>query len=180
MRRVWYWTARILGFVAAGLIAVIALLLVVAVVGRYLRLYALVWTEEATRVMFIWLTFLGASVAVQRQGHFRLELIDGFLSSRLRVMAQLVSHAALALLGLALVVLGGQLVQGSRGQFTNVLQVPLPVVYAVIPISGVLFVLFSLEHVQRLVAESSRSAPLPARGLDKPALRKAAGEDSGA
>lgn len=179
MQRVWYWTARIPGFVATVLIAVIALLLVVAVVGRYLSLYALVWTEEATRVMFIWLAFLGASVAVQRQGHFRLELIEGFLSSRLRVMAQIVSHVALALLGLALVVLGGQMVQGSRGQFTNVLQVPLPVVYAVLPISGVLFVLFSLEHIRRLVAESSRSAQLPAHGRDTPAHGTATGEDSG-
>jgi TRAP-type C4-dicarboxylate transport system permease small subunit len=164
--------------VAAVLIGAIALLLVVAVVGRYLRLYALVWTEEATRIMSIWLAFLGASVAVQRQGHFRLELIEHFLSPRLRVVARIAGHSALALLGVALVVLGGQMVQGSSGQFTNVLQVPLPAVYAVIPLSGVLFVLFSLEHVLRLVAELSCWTESPDRRLDQPAVGKRVDEDS--
>jgi TRAP-type C4-dicarboxylate transport system permease small subunit len=141
---------------AAGLAGAITVLLVVAVIGRYSGLYALVWIEEAARAMFIWLCFLGAAVGVRRRGHFRLELIESFLPRAGRRTAQIAAHASLGALGMGLVLTGVTMVSDSAGQYTNALNLPLALVYSAIPVSGVLFVVFAAELVWETAREAQR------------------------
>jgi TRAP-type C4-dicarboxylate transport system permease small subunit len=140
---------------AAGLAGAITVLLVVAVVGRYSGLYALVWIEEAARAMFIWLCFLGAAVGVRRRGHFRLELFESFVPRAGRRAAQIAAHASLGALGIGLLLTGATMMSDSAGQYTNALNLPLMLVYAAIPASGVLFIVSAAE----LVWETAREEP---------------------
>jgi TRAP-type C4-dicarboxylate transport system permease small subunit len=141
---------------SAGLAGAITVLLVVAVIGRYSGLYALVWIEEAARAMFTWLAFLGAAVGVRRRGHFRLELIESFLPRGGRRAAQIAAHASLGGLGMGLVLTGVTMVSDSAGQYTNALNLPLALVYSAIPVSGVLFVVFAAELVWETAREAQR------------------------
>lgn len=143
----WHRIAAIPSLLAGTLIGAITVLITINVIGRYSGLFTLTWIEEAARNMFIWLIFLGAAVAVQRNSHFRLALIDRFFRPRGAVMVRGVAHASLAVLGIGLVVFGVDLVAWVAGQSTTSLGVPLPVVYAAVPISGVLFVVYALWQV---------------------------------
>ena len=101
--------------------------------------------------MFIWLALLGAAVAIQREGHFRLDIIEKLLWRRPRVAARAVAHVAMGLLGAALIVTGSEMVQNSAGQYTNALAIPLSAIYLAVPVGGALFVLFSLARIARLL-----------------------------
>jgi TRAP-type C4-dicarboxylate transport system permease small subunit len=61
---------------AVGLLmAALCLTIVAGVVSRYVVGRPLAWTDEAARYLFIWVSFLGAAVAVRRRANFKLDLI---------------------------------------------------------------------------------------------------------
>lgn len=146
--------ALISSSIAGAMIGGITLLLFVSVVGRYSGLFSLVWAEEAARAMFVWLSFMGASIAVQRQGHFRLELIESLFPARRRIVFRVAAHGALTLLGLCFAILGAMIMRESFGQFTNTLKIPQAAIYAAIPLCGLFFVIFSVGHIRTLVREN--------------------------
>ncbi len=86
-RSAWLWP---LEGVAALLALLITVLLLVGVISRYVFGYPLVWSEEVVSIAFIWLTMLGAAIALDRQEHLRLNLFVDMMPQRAR-------HFALAL-----------------------------------------------------------------------------------
>jgi TRAP-type C4-dicarboxylate transport system permease small subunit len=61
-------------------ITVLILVVLLAVVGvqifaRYVLNHSLYWSEELARYLFIYLVFLGAAVALRRDGHIRVSFL---------------------------------------------------------------------------------------------------------
>lgn len=103
--------------------------------------------------MFLWIAFLGAAVGVHLGAHFRLALIESTLPPAGAKAVRTAAQLSLALLGVALLVLGTQLVQESGFLSTNILRINFTLIYAAIPVSGVLFILFSFDHLIRQMRE---------------------------
>ena len=55
----------ILGYFCAALIAVMAIMMAIQVIGRYALQNPPDWTEELARVFFVYATFFGAALAVE-------------------------------------------------------------------------------------------------------------------
>ena len=66
---------RPLEVVAAALMVLIIVLLLVAVLSRYVFAQPIVWIDEVVSIAFIWLTMLGAAIAMHRNEHLRLTLV---------------------------------------------------------------------------------------------------------
>ncbi len=63
---------------AAAIIVLVTLLTAVTfaqVVTRYLLNDPLVWSEEAARYLFVWVSMIGAALAIREGGHFGLDLL---------------------------------------------------------------------------------------------------------
>jgi TRAP-type C4-dicarboxylate transport system permease small subunit len=149
----WARVRELPALIVGALIGGITLLIMVGVVGRYSGLFSFPWIEETVRGMFIWLIFLGGSVAAQRNAHFRLALLDTLVSPRLCPLLQAAAQISLIALGLCLFVFGSVLVRQVLGQSTTSLGVPLSTIYAAVPISGVLLAVFASGHLRASVAE---------------------------
>lgn len=54
------------------------------VVSRYLFIKSWSFTEEITTNLFLWIVFLGASIATKRKGHLGLSIVTDHLSPKLR------------------------------------------------------------------------------------------------
>ena len=81
----------------------ITVLLLVGVISRYLFNKSLVWSDEVVSISFIWLTMLGAAIAVHRNEHLRLGLFVDLLPPRLREFVNAFALVAIAALLLALI-----------------------------------------------------------------------------
>lgn len=89
--------------VSALLMLVITVLLLVGVVSRYVFNQSLVWSDEVVSISFIWLTMLGAAIAVHRNEHLRLGLFVDLLPPRLREFVHAFALVAIAAVLLALI-----------------------------------------------------------------------------
>ena len=76
-----------------GMVVVLLVVMSVAVFAQVLFRYAmeipLSWTEELSRYCLIWLTFIGASLALREKGHFALEFLIEKLPAKPRRLAEL-------------------------------------------------------------------------------------------
>src|ERR1700759_2683110 len=66
---------------AAALVAVEAIILFAGVISRYVFQKPLTWTDEVAIALFLWLSMLGAAVALRRGGPMRLTLASDPLSA---------------------------------------------------------------------------------------------------
>jgi tripartite ATP-independent transporter DctM subunit len=96
----WLWPLEV---VSAALMLNITVLLLAAVVSRYVFGKPLVWSDEVVSTSFIWLTMLGSAIAFHRNEHLRLNLFVDLLPGRLREFVQALALMSIAALLAALI-----------------------------------------------------------------------------
>ena len=88
---------------SALLVAAIVVLLLGGVVSRYVFSLSVSWIDEIVSMAFLWLTMLGAAIAMHRNEHLRLTMFADMLPERWRQDVQAFVLAAMAVFLVALV-----------------------------------------------------------------------------
>lgn len=71
--------------VACGLLMlVLAVVVLLQVLFRYVLELPLTWSDEAARHLLVWLSFVGGGIAIAARLHPRIELVDSLSSIRMR------------------------------------------------------------------------------------------------
>ncbi len=105
------------------------------------------WLQEVTSTFFIYGIFIGAAVATRRNDHLFLAAIGESMTGRPRLYIETAIRVVVILVGLFLAWFG--YVNFLRGftSFRMPSMTPIASLYAVIPISGALIVLFAFEQL---------------------------------
>ncbi len=83
------------------MLAAMALIAFVNVLGRYLFHYSLAFTEEITINLFVWMTVVGSGIAFERGGHLGMVSLNRLLPAAARRAAAVFSATLTAALYLA-------------------------------------------------------------------------------
>lgn len=108
------------------------------------------WTEELAVYLLVWISLLGAALTFREKGHLGVDYFVGKLDpSARRLSAIIVEVIVFAFSAFALVHGGWNLVEKTlaSGQVLPALNLPMGYVYSVVPISGIVFCLFAIEHL---------------------------------
>lgn len=153
--RAWRVYLRVQEVLAAVLLVCIVAVTLVNVVMRYVIGASIVWADEVARMGFIWLTFIGAALAVATGAHLAVDtLVERAPQGLRRVLIVVANLGALAFFGLLLAGGYGQAV-GNMNQLSPALRIPLGYVYAGVPISAILMVV-NLLGAQVFISEVER------------------------
>jgi TRAP-type C4-dicarboxylate transport system permease small subunit len=117
------------------------------VVSRYLLASPSSWTEEVARYLLIWIGMLGAAYAFRTRMHIGLDLLPKKLTGRSALRLHWFTLGAIMLFALIVLVYGGTslvLLTWELRQTSAALELPISFVYSVIPLTGILIVLYSL------------------------------------
>ncbi len=83
---------RLVEWLMALALAVMVVLIFGNVVLRYAFNSGFAWAEELSRLMFVWLIFLGAILALRRHAHLGVEILQARLPRGARRACAVVSH----------------------------------------------------------------------------------------
>lgn len=117
------------------------------VVSRYLFASPSSWTEEVARFLLIWIGTLGAAYAFRENAHIGLDLLPKKLSGAAARRLHRFTQSVIILFAVAVLIIGGSklvYLTWDLRQYSAVLGLPISVVYSVIPLTGVLIVIYSL------------------------------------
>lgn len=95
---------------------------------------ALAWSEELTRYLMVWATFLGASCVYRRSGHISVKVVQGLCSPALRTAMVVLCHLLCGAFFIAATVYGIDYMQMQSRQLSAAMRVPMSRVYLAIPL----------------------------------------------
>jgi TRAP-type C4-dicarboxylate transport system permease small subunit len=159
---------RALELAVAAVMAVLVLDVLWQVFTRFILLDPSSWTEELARYLLIWVGLLGAAYAAGRRMHLALDLLPskltGVSQKRLEIFIEL---CAFGFALFALVIGGVRLVMVTLvlGQTSAALQLPIGIVYLVVPLSGILIMFYSACHIIEVLTAQDGQSTERARGV---------------
>jgi TRAP-type C4-dicarboxylate transport system permease small subunit len=140
------------------LVIVVVAVLVVDVLWQVFTRFVLkdpsTWSEELAVFMLIWVSLLGAAVALNRGAHLGIDYFVGKLSPGKRLCTEIFVFLCISIFSLTVMVLGGiDLVFSTLKleQLSPALGIKVGYVYLAVPTSGFFLVLYSvIGMVERL------------------------------
>lgn len=105
------------------------------------------WLQEVTSTFFTYGVFIGAAVATRRNDHLYLTAVAEALKGRVRLVVEVFNRAVVIVVGLCMVYFGYLNFLGGFTSFRMPSMTPIASLYAVIPVSGLLVVVFTLEQL---------------------------------
>jgi TRAP-type C4-dicarboxylate transport system permease small subunit len=112
---------------------------------RYVFRVPLIWGEELSLFMFIWLALLSGSIAVRRRLHFRMAELVAKLPRPLRTSLDIAALLCMATLTVVLGWQGYNLAASGLAEQAPALRVPMVWVYAAYPVGAASMMVFLLE-----------------------------------
>jgi len=105
------------------------------------------WLQEVTSTFFTYGVFIGAAVATRRNDHLYLTAIADALEGRARLVVEVFNRVVVLVVGLCMVYFGYLNFLSGFTSFRMPSMTPIASLYAVIPVSGLLVVIFTLEQL---------------------------------
>ena len=105
------------------------------------------WLQEVTSTLFIYAIFIGAAVATRRNDHLYLTAISDALHGTPRLIVEIVIRVVVLWVAFCLIYFGYLNYLRGFGSFRLPSGTPIASLYAIIPLSGVLIALFTIEQL---------------------------------
>ena len=131
-------------YAAGGLVITVCAVVLLQVLMRYLVAQPNPWSEEVSRFAFIWVSLLGASLAVEHRAHFGFDQVTQKLAPRAQRAVETFAGGVVLVFALVLIGTGIALMHLTMGERSAALNLPIALVYAAVPVSGVLMVIHLL------------------------------------
>ena len=141
---------KALGTILVILMTVMVIAVLWQVLSRYVMQSPSSVTEELARYLLIWIGILGAAYAAGQQEHLSINLLEERMDRLNRKKLRILINLLIIFFGLTVLIIGGGnlvYVNYLLGQSSAALEIPLYVVYLVIPISGVLIILYKVNEI---------------------------------
>src|SRR6267154_2991012 len=132
------------------------------------------WLQEVTSTLFIYAIFIGAAVATRRNDHLYLTAISEAMHGPLRLIVEIVLRIVVLCVAACLIWYGYLNYLRGFGSFRLPSGTPIASLYAVIPLSGVLIALFTIEQLANGITKGFDHPEPPDEDLAIPAVNPGA------
>lgn len=134
----------------AVLLLIITFLLFINVVLRVFGL-SIDWAEEFSRYSIIWITFIGGSICIYKGAHIGIDSITALLSSKGKIFLSIFTIIVSLVFSVIFTAKTFNLVKVTfiTGQLSSTLEVPMWIVYAAMPVGGVLMIIRFLQSLAK-------------------------------
>jgi TRAP-type C4-dicarboxylate transport system permease small subunit len=136
--------AKVEAAVLITLVAVMTVVVFLQVVYRYVLTQPLHWSEELARYLFVWLSILGATLGLQKRGHFGLDFFYRMFPDKGRRFLQFLIYLLMEGVILVILVQGIKLVQITMLQESPAMGISMGWAYACLPVAAALMTIHLL------------------------------------
>jgi TRAP-type C4-dicarboxylate transport system permease small subunit len=122
-----------------AVLAAMAVMVFANVALRFLTDHSILWVEEVSRYLMIWLTFLGSGIVLRYGGHIGIDTLQQRMPRHAPTI-RMVIFLLLLLFFAVMVWLGARYSWLTWGQTTPVMQIPVGAVYLAMPVGFALMI----------------------------------------
>ena len=142
-----------------ALVIVMVLLVLWQVIARYLLNSPSSYSEALTRYLFVWLVLITSTYAFGSREHMYISALNDRLRGKIRTVVNILIEVLTILFAACVMVFGGSII--TRMQMVSLdssLHIPMGVVYAVIPVCGVITVFYCICNILEELEKAKEAA----------------------
>jgi len=132
---------RIVQYTLVGMVAIMTVIIILQVFMRYLFLYSLSWSEEVARYLMIWVSFLGASLALKYGFHIGVEFVINRIPEKMREWVNLIAKIGILIFLIYFTIGGFRVSWAVRDQDSPALLFSMAYAYLSAPVGGVFMII---------------------------------------
>lgn len=122
------------------------------VLTRYILKNPSTWSEELVGYLFAWMSLMGASLVTSERGHMNIPILVERLGATAQKGLNCLGEIIAFLFSSIILVFGGvQITTLAMGQMTSSLGVPIGIFYIVLPLCGVLNMIYTVLNMIDIV-----------------------------
>ncbi|MDN3670657.1 TRAP transporter small permease [Echinicola jeungdonensis] len=124
------------------------------VLSRYVVMSPSSFTDELARFLLIWLGLLGAAYVAGHNEHLAIDILPQKLTGKAKDKLMIFIHFIIICFAIPVMIFGGSnlvYITYILGQKSTTLQVPLAYIYTIIPISGLLILLYQILDIKSIL-----------------------------
>lgn len=119
------------------------------------------WSEELVSYLFAWMALLGASIVVGERGHMNIPILVDRMGPGARKVLNIFSEIVGCVFAAVILVYGGvQITSLAMGQMTSSLGIPIGVFYVVLPVCGVINIIYTILNIIGIVKGEISTDPV--------------------
>ncbi|MGE4352556.1 MAG: TRAP transporter small permease [Oscillospiraceae bacterium] len=147
------WLNKILSGVVAALLAFMSLLAVYQVFMRYIMKNPSTMSEDILSYSFVWISLIATALVFGERDHMNLTFFLDKGSPVVKLILSLLSEALVIIIAFMVFLVGGnKFMNVGAIQVSPTLGITMDLVYLILPVSGILIILFSVINMIELVA----------------------------
>lgn len=142
---------RLLDLLLLLVLAAMGAIVAVNVFCRFVLDFSLYWGDEAAQALLVWLTFLGAAVAVRDRAHYSFDYLVRASSGARRLVLGVVSRSVTIAALAGLLYWSAEVAWGIRPWIMPAMEISRVWVYAAGPVGCVFMLLYAVRDLARVV-----------------------------
>lgn len=154
---------RVCKYIIISIVAGLAVILIAAVFYRYALNNAIAWSEEASKYLMVWLTFLGAPIALRNAAHINIDLLVKLFPPRGRQAFYLAINLVIIITMSILLWKGWAFAELGARQVASSFNASMVWMYVAVPIGSALTCLVAIE----LALRAAIGVADPTAGIDE-------------
>ena len=131
---------KVISLATSLLLSLMAVIYMAQVIFRYVIQKPLVWADELSGFLMVWVVFLGAVVALHEKTHINIDILWQVLPFKFKRVLVWTCDILVLFVAIILAAYGYKVIKGSIGMMATSIDIPYAPVYSIIPISGVLMI----------------------------------------
>lgn len=148
MKRLDAITAQLERWMLIVLLSVMVILGLLQIISRFIIKAPIMWSEALLMYMFVWSSFIGASLAVKEFSHFEVEIFVVRLPPMIQKILSLAVYAMIFAFAVFMILKGLFLVKLNQRQLMAMMPFTMSGPYVILPLSGTFIAIHSLNHLR--------------------------------
>lgn len=146
-------------FLAACMLAM-TVLTSYQIICRFVLNNASSWSEEGTRFIFVWASFIAAGIGIHEHIHIGIDIVVGLFPEKIRKGVAMFVHFAISVFGVYLSYSGIALMKMTTGQRSPALGYPRGWLYLPILIMGIMCIFYGLLEITLIFKQMKKGGAL--------------------
>ncbi|MCP1673588.1 TRAP-type C4-dicarboxylate transport system permease small subunit [Natronocella acetinitrilica] len=150
---------RVFEAISALLLAATVVITFLTVIYRYVIQSSLPWSYEVLLGLLVYLTFFSGFLALRQGAHLRIDVLVSHMPMRPQMVIYLFNQSVIIGVAVVMVIWGTEQAMNFSDRTSLMLDIPMTVFYAIIPLSGAAMTLECLRQIIVAVGAYRRGQP---------------------
>ncbi|MBU3176037.1 TRAP transporter small permease [Clostridium estertheticum] len=140
-------------YICMATLVILVCIVFYQVFTRYILGFTPRWSEETAVILMIWLGFITTAIGVKEGTHLSISALVNFFPKIAQKIIFYFDELAVMLFGIILFIYGKDLTMSTMGSTLPATQLPSGVLYAVLPVAGVMIIFYTIIRILNLITD---------------------------